>query len=111
MKTPGPDYKKIYTDILHFKYPHKQKVCESLLSKKQLSFFDIIKINELIFGSANKETSVLNHMHRSYSREAVVKILEYQAKYQLTNSQIALHFSLSRNSIARWRKNFKNIKQ
>lgn len=109
MKNLGPDYKRIYTDILHVKYPHKWEMCWPLLNKKQLSFFDIIKINALIFGSVSKEASVFNQKHRSYSKEAIIKILEYQEKNQLNNTQVALHFKLSRNSIAKWKKNFKDI--
>lgn len=93
-------------DILSKKYPEKEHKCRYILEKKELSVLDIIKINEIIFGITDKEESINNQKHRSYDHSTVLEILNYQKKNKLNNSQLATHFKLSRNTIAKWRKNF-----
>lgn len=106
MEKPSPDYKKIYFDILNKKYPHKKEECIILLEKSTLSAIDIIRLNEKIFGKPDRESEIFNQKHRSYSRSDILKILDYQKKNKLTNSQIAIHFKLSRNTLAKWKKIF-----
>lgn len=103
MENIGPDYKEIYTDILTRKFPHKKSSCEFILQKKILSTLDIIKLNELIFSSGS---TTENQQFRSYSRNDVAYILEYQKKHNLNNTQLALHFKMSRNTIFKWKKAF-----
>jgi len=105
-KTNFPNYKRIYKDILSKKYPEKEKKCKYILEKEEISVLDIIKINEIIFGINDKEEFINNQKHRSYDQSAVIEILNYQKKNNLNNSQLATHFKLSRNTIAKWRKNF-----
>jgi hypothetical protein len=102
-----PFYKKIYTDILNKKFPHKIKECNVILLKDTLSFLDIIQLNQRIFG--NQEISSDNQRLRSYNTEAILEILEYQKKYSLNNSQLAIHFRLSRNTVTRWKRNFSDL--
>jgi DNA-binding transcriptional regulator YiaG len=45
-----------------------------------------------------------NQKFRSYKIPDIQKILDYQNKYQLNNSQFANHFQLSRNTVAKWKK-------
>lgn len=101
-----PDYNRIYTDIIARKYPQKKKLCEPLLSKGELSFLDVIHINKLIFYTMDKEAGDFNQKHRSYNRLAILEILEYQKKNRLNNVQLANHFKLSRNTVAKWKKMF-----
>ncbi len=100
-----PDYKNIYTDILH-QNPHKMEECRSFLNKKEWSVLDIIELNRRIFGTPDKETFAENQKHRSYSSTDIFRILDYQRQYALNNSQLAIHFSISRNTIAKWKKTF-----
>lgn len=104
MEKSYPDYKRIYNDILIKRYPQKKKICRGILEKEKLSALDVIKLNSLIFETKNKEASIFNQQHRSYDKSAILDILNYQKKNNLNNTQIALHFKLSRNSIARWKK-------
>ncbi|MBB6370370.1 helix-turn-helix domain-containing protein [Chryseobacterium shigense] len=105
MQRPGsPDYKKIYNDIVEEKYPEKKELCKSILEKKELSFLDIIKLNSLLFEEKNKERFVANQRHKSYDISTIREILDYQRKNKLNNTQLAIHFKLSRNTIARWNK-------
>ncbi len=98
-----PDYKIIYTDIINKKYPHKAIECSSILEKKELSVIDIIELNQKIFGT---DIESFNRKYRSYSRQDILHILNYQKRYNLNDSQLANHFKLSRNSVAKWKKIF-----
>ncbi|SHF03742.1 hypothetical protein [Chryseobacterium sp. OV279] len=46
-----PNYKRIYSDIIDQKFPHKKLECEKLLKKKILFAVDIIELNKRIFGA------------------------------------------------------------
>ena len=99
------NYQQIFRDILDTKCPEKKKVCIPLLQKVNLSAMDIVKINTEIFG-ISRETNSFNQKHRSYSKSDILKILDYQKKHKFNNSQLALHFKLSRNTVAKWKKMF-----
>ncbi|WP_160139587.1 helix-turn-helix domain-containing protein [Chryseobacterium sp. c4a] len=101
-KYKAPDFKQIYTDILARKYPQKYKLCKHLLSKNELLALDILKLNTIIFGVSEKS----NSRYKSYKTPDIVKILDYQKKNKLNNSQLAIHFKLSRNTVAKWKKIF-----
>lgn len=103
-KITQPYYKKIYFDLLAKKFPDKVKECTSILSKAELGVLDIIQLNQRIFG--HHEVSADNQRLRSYDDESILRILEYQKKYKLNNSQLSLHFKLSRNTIAKWKSNY-----
>lgn len=103
----GPDYCKIYNDIIDLKYPHKKESCESILQKKQLSALDIIMINRIIFNNTDKNTFEFNQKSKSYTNDDIIYILNYQKENSLNNTQTALHFKLSRNSITKWKKIFR----
>lgn len=96
-----PNYKRIYNDLLSEKYPEKKEKCVQILSKKYLSFVDIMKLNDLIFGNSNED---FNHKHRSYDRKTIFEILQYQKINNLNNTQLASHFKMSRNTVTKWKK-------
>lgn len=98
-----PDYKRIYTDILNIKYPHKKEICKNILSKEELTVIDIIKINEMIF-EASTQTEKCNSQYRSYKESDILYILKYQKDNKLNNTQLANFFKLSRNTIRNWKK-------
>lgn len=97
-----PDYHAIYTDILQKKFPHKVEENLYLLQKKSLSVIDILILNDRIFGKSNNE----NQKYRSYQKSDILKMLEYQKKNGLNDTQLANHFKLSRNTVAKWKKIF-----
>ncbi|MDH6250917.1 hypothetical protein M2347_000644 [Chryseobacterium sp. H1D6B] len=105
-RTNLPDYKRIYSDIIEKKYPHMKDKCQSILKKESLFVLDIIKLNTLIFGIKNKETMTFNQRHRSYDYKAIIEILNYQNNNKLNNTQTALHFKLSRNTVTKWKKTY-----
>ncbi|CAH0194380.1 helix-turn-helix domain-containing protein [Chryseobacterium sp. Bi04] len=100
------NYKKIYSDIIENKKTEKSAEMCRILNKDKLSGLDIIKINQLIFGIPNRATASFNQNHRSYDLHTILEILEYQKANHLNNSQIALHYKISRNTIAKWKKMF-----
>lgn len=101
-----PDYKKIYSDILNTRFAEKKKDCAGILGKEVLSHLDVIELNTIIFGAEDAKSWEFDRKHRSYNQYTIHKILEYQHKNQLSNSQLARHYKLSRNSVARWKKIF-----
>lgn len=102
MKTK-PDYRKIYTDLIRFKFPDKMGLCTHILNKAQLGNLDIITLNKILFQINNED---VNQKLKSYDRQSIFEILDYQKKHNLNNSQTARHFKLSRNTIAKWKKVF-----
>lgn len=101
-----PNYKLIYEDIISKKYPHKKARCQFLLNKKELSILDIIKLNTIIFYDGNKEANIFNQRLRSYDKSTILEILDYQKVNKLSNTQVAIQFKLSRNSISKWKNLF-----
>lgn len=99
-----PDYKKIFRDIIRFNYPEKEEECKNTLNKKELSTFDIIHLNQKIFGVENEKTQKFNQALRSYNQRDILEILEYQKKNKLNNSELATHLKMSRNTITKWKK-------
>lgn len=101
--TEGPDYRKIFEDILEVKFPHKKQVCNRILKKKELSYLDIIKLNNLIFEN-EKNSFGVNQQYRAYNSDTILEILDYQARNGLSNSELAVHFQLSKNTLTKWKK-------
>ncbi|WP_415325847.1 helix-turn-helix domain-containing protein [Chryseobacterium sp. MMS23-Vi53] len=108
MQRTHPNYRLIYNDILALKHPSKREECRSILSKSEISILDVIKLNNIIFGINDKETNIFNQKHRSYDEKTILEILDYQEKNELNNTEVANHFMLSRNTVAKWKKHFKN---
>lgn len=98
----SPNYKKIYTDIVEIKYPHKKESCAAILAKKELQTIDVIRLNEKIFGGSKLD----NQKYRTYDAPTIQQILDYQKKNQLNNTQLAKHFQLSRNTVAKWKNTY-----
>lgn len=106
MKNSAPDYVKIYRDMIDMKFPEKEILCRNILNKNdKLSLLDIIKLNTLIFGKATNGNTE-NQKYKSYDKETILYILNYQKKNKLSNIQIANHFKMSRNTISKWKKLF-----
>ncbi len=108
-KYSTPDYFRIYTDILDLKFPHKKEICRPLLEKKRITALDVIELNNKIFGATYKGNMEFNQKHRSYNKEDILYMLDYQKKNRLNNTQLARHFSLSRNTVTKWRKIYLTI--
>lgn len=101
-----PDYKMIYYDILFDRSPERIEEFKELFEKPTLSVLEILEINQKIFGKADKSVERFNQRHRSYNSNDIFEILEYQKKNNMSNMQLANHFKLSRNTVAKWKKLF-----
>ncbi len=66
---------------------------------------DAIILNNIITGN-NSDLFSTNQRLKSYDRSAILQMLEYQKKHGLNNIQLAKHFKISRNSVAKWKKMF-----
>ncbi|MET3036822.1 helix-turn-helix domain-containing protein [Chryseobacterium sp. NRRL B-14859] len=95
----GPDYKRIYSDMIRKKLPQKEGVCRKILTKERLDILDVINLNKILFGHHS-----CNQKYKAYNEKAIKKILTYQRKHNLNNIQLARKFSLSRNTITKWKK-------
>jgi hypothetical protein len=102
-----PEYKKIYHDLLAVKFPDKLEKYKTLLErKKELSVLEVLKLNEALFGKINNGNERENQKYHSYDKATILEILEYQKKNRLNNTRLAIHFKLSRNTVAAWKKRF-----
>ncbi|SHM72835.1 hypothetical protein [Chryseobacterium polytrichastri] len=101
-----PDYKKIYADIIEMEYPHKKEECFHILDKENISLLDVLRLNCIIFDIYDSEISILNQQLKAYDEDSIMYILDYQNKNRLTNSEIAIHFKLSMNTLTKWKKLF-----
>ncbi|MDN3693651.1 helix-turn-helix domain-containing protein [Chryseobacterium tructae] len=99
-----PNYQKIFNDILTLKFPEKKEELKEMISKKELSYLDVIEINNRIF-EVHREARD-NQKHRSYDKETILSILSFQKEKHLNNSELAQHFKLSRNTVTKWRRLF-----
>lgn len=101
----SPDYKQIYTDIIEEQYPDKKN---DLLIKNKIerisTVIDVIAINQLIFGDQHFLMGCDNQKLKSYDKNSMIKILDYQKRNKLSNTKVADHFKMSRNTISKWKK-------
>ncbi|GEN74145.1 helix-turn-helix domain-containing protein [Chryseobacterium lathyri] len=104
-KLNTPDYKQIFIDIIEQKFPDKNDEYVSILNKEKFSVMEIIEINKMIFGT-NEQNLTFNQKQHSYSKSDILKILDFQKKNRLNNTKLAMHFKLSRNTVAKWKKTF-----
>ena len=96
-----PDYKLIYSELINTKFPEKYLLCNAILCKENLASVDIIKLNDILFGTAKLKS---NQNLKAYSKEDISFILEYQKKNKLNNTEMSNIYSISRNTIAKWKK-------
>lgn len=104
MESNRPDYKKIFDDIIKKKCPEREEEFKYYFLKNQFSIMDVITLTSKIFKLNDKDTLDFNQKHRSYDYRTILKMLEYQQKERLNNTQLANHFNLSRNTVSKWRR-------
>lgn len=106
MNDTKPNYKKIFEDMIAKNCPDRRNEFSKFLNKDHLPVMDVIKLSAEIFKKDNKDTLIFNQGHKSYDEEAIITILQYQEKENLNNTQVANHFKLSRNTVAKWKKQY-----
>ncbi|RNA61434.1 helix-turn-helix domain-containing protein [Chryseobacterium nematophagum] len=103
MKKSTINYKRIFLDILDKKYPHKKEEVMPLLHKSNFSTLDVIDLNKKIFGLPDATTEVFNQSHRAYTKCSILRILKFQKTNKLNNTQVAIHFKMSRHTLKLWK--------
>lgn len=102
-----PFYRKLYTDMIRDRYPEKEMLCSGFMEKEIWTALDVIEVNALLFGKTKKEADTrVDQKHRAYDKESIKRILRYQQINKLNNIQLANKYGLSRNTIAKWKKQF-----
>ncbi|MDN3706109.1 helix-turn-helix domain-containing protein [Myroides ceti] len=101
----APNYKHIYKEMLK-KYGIKADAdIQKVLKKKQLNSLDVIFLNQKVVTKQplcdrkNRNTQL-----RSYDKESIDYILNYQELHKMTIADVAKKFKISRNTIGRWKK-------
>lgn len=68
-----------------------------------MSIIGVLRFNKLLFGNESIQNKT-NNQYKAYDLDTVVYILEYQKEFNLSNTEISIMFSVSRNTITRWKK-------
>lgn len=96
--------------MIRDKYPEKQSLCAGFLQKEHWTALDVIQVNDLLIGKKKNKADVkIDQKHRSYDPQSIRQILRYQQKNNLNNNEVANKFSLSRNTIAKWKRLFPEL--
>nr|WP_314494391.1 helix-turn-helix domain-containing protein [uncultured Chryseobacterium sp.] len=99
-----PNYSKIYHDLLLAEYPEKLQDTKVKQLLKNLNTSDeVIRFNEKIF-KQSKESLENNQKLRTYDRETMLKILNYQKQHGFSSNYISKKYKISRTTIAKWKK-------
>ena len=106
-KNLNPDYKAIFQDLAQQQFGEDIPLDIQNRIEHLSSHLDVLEVNKLIFNQnySSKETAQM----KAYDRASIEKVLQTQEKDQLSNREIALMFHLSRNTIAKWRKEYNSI--
>lgn len=103
----GPDFQKIYSEIIKLYYPEKEKECEFYINRTEWSSLDVITVNNILFAQkSSKDVLAFNQKHRAYDEKTIKKILQYQKDNKLNDSQVAIYFKMSRNTLLKWKRSF-----
>lgn len=101
----GPDFQKIYGEIIELFHPEKKEECTYYLNRTDWSSMDVITVTNILFAEkSSKEVLAFNQKHRAYDEKTIIKILRYQKQYKLNDTQASMHFKLSRNTLLKWKR-------
>ncbi|MCU7612909.1 helix-turn-helix domain-containing protein [Chryseobacterium sp. GMJ5] len=99
-----PNYSKIYHDLLKEEYPEKLKDEKILQLLQNLDTSEqVIRFNEKVF-KQSKESQENNQKLRTYDKETMLKILQYQKDHGFSSNYISKKYKISRTTIAKWKK-------
>ena len=106
-KNLTPDYILIFQDLARERF--KDLIPKYIQEKIENlnNHLDVLELNKLIFNQnySSKETAQM----KAYDKASIEKVLQTQVKDKLSNREIATMFHLSRNTIAKWRKEYNSI--
>lgn len=99
LKIQQVNYKALYRDIVCDLNIENISLIDSI--NEISNYSDVKAVDESIF-----DNEYSNQEFKSFDEHMIKKILQEQREYSLTNSQIALKYRLSRNTVAKWIKHF-----
>lgn len=111
------NYKTLYLDFLqdlsvvlpdHVRLQLIDKVKN--VKKEQFSTKVIASINKTIKQHIKRRGELKTHkfINKNYDEDHIRYILDYQIKNKLTDTEISIQFKMSRTTLAKWKKAFKN---
>ncbi len=109
-------YKRLYLDFINdtallsntFKTILSDKIKNE--PNESIPFRRLMLVNEMIKNHLSENKDIMEKRYqqlKAYDKEYIEYILYFQRQYNLTNTEISLKFRLSRNTIAKWKKQFK----
>jgi len=108
-------FKALYFDFLKqtpnlsFELKVELKEYLQLLSKDNLSTKDLMKLNSIIKQNTSYKTDEKRYQQlKSYDEDYILDILEYQRINKLSDRYVCISNKLSRNTLAKWKKRYKN---
>ena len=106
-KNLNPNYKAIFQDLAQQQFGEDIPLDIENKIEHLSNHLDVLEVNKLIFNQnySSKETAQM----KAYDRASIEKVLQIQEKDSLSNREIALMFHFSRNTIAKWRKEYNSI--
>ena len=99
----GPDYYKIFKDMVVQEFPGKINEIEKL-KKNNPTVFDIFSVNEKLFDTKTEKQKKIQQKYRVYNEHTVISILRFKRKKNMNISQLAVHFNISKNTLKKWMK-------
>lgn len=105
-KITVPNYGRIYRDIIDKRFPERIDEFAEKLNKEHLTFFEVIELNDLLFGKKSKHEENQEQRYRAYDKQTILRIFRYQQQHNITDRELASHFKLSINTIAKWKRVF-----
>ncbi len=102
--SPPPDYKRIFEDLAHERYGG---AVPEVLQQKIAHLDSAVAVwecNQLLFEKdyTSKETARM----KSYDKASIMHILKTQQEEKLNDTELAKRFHMSRNTIAKWKKQY-----
>ncbi len=101
-----PNYQKIFLDMARQSNKDLNEWIK-LLEKGDLNSLEVMELNEKLSDGKKKE----NIKFKAYDKESIAKVLKFQIDHELSDRQISKLFHISRTTIAKWKKDFKNNEQ
>lgn len=102
-----PDFGKIFQEIAEKKNLPKAEQ-DRIAEQKEWGSLEVIKTNEELFVKRNKENLKFNQQHKAYDKSSIRKLLDYQKRNQLNNSEMTRMFKLNRITLGKWQRCFAN---
>ncbi len=103
MKINNPNYFNIYFDLINEKFPSKIGLLDQYLEHKTITALDVLTLEKKLFKKVQEQVSN-RAVFRAYKLEDIKVIIDFQTKNNWTNTKVAKHFGVSRNSIIKWKK-------